>query len=245
MGSFIRILSVTLPWVFIPLAAGALLFALYAFWQSLRAALGLVSTADVPGVVESETRRVLLEKKKAVLEGLADLKFERDAGKISDEDYERLDGELRIKAKRVMKLLDEDVRPFRREAVALIAERLSSTSRAPYRIKGVPLGGGDGDPIEAPAIFSDFEEVLREFFDGDGNAATAKSDAAKSNAAKSNAAEPDESAPSDVAKDAATKSCRACETENDLDAEFCKKCAAAFTVEAPETSEALSDGGEA
>ncbi len=240
MGSFIRILSITLPWVFMPLAAAALLFALYYFWQSLRAALGLVSTADIPGVVESETRRVLIEKKKALLEGLADLKFERDAGKISDDDYERLDAELRVKAKRVLKLLDEDVRPFRRQAVAMIAERLSSTSRAPYRVKGVPIGSEDPvdglDPVEAPEILRVFDDIMEQYF---GVNAEQASDEVSADEVSADAGKASESAEPDALH------CSSCGTRNDLDAEFCKKCGSALGAQADESGADAAADGEA
>ena len=44
-------------------------------------------------------RHELLDEKEAVLKSLKDLEFEREVGKLSDEDFRRLESEFRTRAK--------------------------------------------------------------------------------------------------------------------------------------------------
>ena len=109
-------MSAVLPMFFLVGAAGMLLAALYALWSSFRAAFGASDVPDLQGSIEAMSRQQLLEQKQTLLQTLQDLRFDRDAGKISERDFERLDRSLRERAKDVLRLLDADVEPFRRKA---------------------------------------------------------------------------------------------------------------------------------
>ena len=169
----------TLPWLFVVLAAASLVGGIFLLWESLRAALGATDVFEIRATAEADTRRRLLERKDALLKNLADLKFDRDAGKISEQDFEALDAKLRGQAKEVLRLLDEDAAPFRQRAEELITKRLAAADRAPYRSKPVDRPVVEDEETEPPAV---------------------------------------------VAPE--RPQCPSCETPNEPDAVFCKKCGA-------------------
>lgn len=116
----------TIPWLLLVAAAVSLLGALYAIWRSLTAAFGAGTVAlGATELAGSDRRRALLLEKDALLRSLKDLEFERDAGKIGDEDFGRIERKLRARAKQVLVLLDEEAAPFRAEAEALLAKHLA------------------------------------------------------------------------------------------------------------------------
>jgi hypothetical protein len=135
-------MKAVLPMVFIALAGGALLVAICFVWASLRSLFGHEAGAWVTQSVALRHRSELLDEKDSVLRSLKDLEFERDAGKISDEDFKRLEAEFRARARRVLKALDEDLQGHREKAAALIAAEVgvgdtaSDKPREPTKSKG-------------------------------------------------------------------------------------------------------------
>ncbi len=130
-----------LPIVLALSAAAMLLVALLALWQSLRAAFGAVDPSGTRWASESASaeRQALLDEKESLLADIKDLEFEHQVGKISDTDFERLDRSLRARAKEVLRLLDEDLGPYRDRAEALVKEYLEKALGAvPYREKNEP-----------------------------------------------------------------------------------------------------------
>ncbi|MFW5877296.1 MAG: hypothetical protein ACOCXM_11210, partial [Myxococcota bacterium] len=119
-------MSSPLTWVFVLLTSAVLLLALAALWQSLRAAFGVVKVEQSAGAVASEERAALLDEKASLLQSIRDLELDRDSGKISEPDFERLNGQLRSRARLVLQMLDEDVRPYRPQAEALVAEAMQA-----------------------------------------------------------------------------------------------------------------------
>lgn len=119
-----------LPGFFLAFAGVALVLALLAFWQSLRAVFGAIEVEGVSDFDPTDARRSLLEEKNTLLRSLKDIEFEREIGKISPEDYDRLEAKLRGRAREVLRLLDEDAEPFRAEAERLVADRVESSRAA-------------------------------------------------------------------------------------------------------------------
>jgi hypothetical protein len=113
-----------LPFLFMALSAAALLFSISFLWSSLRTLLGAEHELYVEQSSAVRRRMELLDEKETVLKGLKDLEFERDVGKLSDEDFKRLDAELRQRAKRILRALDDDLRDYRDKAHKLIAAEL-------------------------------------------------------------------------------------------------------------------------
>ncbi len=136
-----------LPTLFILVAAAAVLVGLGSVWASLRAAFGGDAAFDLPSV-QAESRRALEEQKAALLTNIRDLEFDHAGGKISQADFERLDGKLRAEAKRVLKLLDADVKPYRAKAEALLKAHLDKAG-TPYRGQVVKDDAEEASETEA------------------------------------------------------------------------------------------------
>lgn len=114
-----------LPWLFVIGAALAVVVALMSLWISLSLALSDELVSGAHAQLTTDARRGLLTEKESLLQEIRDIAFEHDAGKLSDSDYEEINAKLRAKARRVLHELDVGAGPFRDEAEALIAERLS------------------------------------------------------------------------------------------------------------------------
>jgi hypothetical protein len=116
-----------LPIAFMVLASGALLAAICFMWASLRGLLG-ESQRDVTQSAAMRKRADLLDEKDAVLRSLKDLEFERQVGKISEEDFKRVEAEFRARAKRILKELDSDLKEHRQKAKALVERELAEST---------------------------------------------------------------------------------------------------------------------
>lgn len=115
-----------LPWLFVVGAALAVVVALVSLWLSLNLALSDELLGDVRAQLTSDARRGLLTEKEALLQEIRDVAFEHDAGKLSDADFNEINEKLRAQARHVLHELDSGAGPFRKEAEALIAERLAN-----------------------------------------------------------------------------------------------------------------------
>jgi hypothetical protein len=155
-------------------------------------------------------RAALLDEKNALLRALKDLEFERGVGKVSEDDFARLEASYRTRAKSVLAALDRDLGPWREKAEALARAHASTTTEAAPR-EAEPAqeaSAASSEPSDAPAPG-----------DGLGDAVEAKDTAAANDASP--------------AVDARV-TCAQCGAQNDADAVFCKKCAtrlAAATAE--------------
>lgn len=114
-----------LPWLFIIVAAVALIAAFGSLWLSLSLALSDEALGGVRAQLISDARRSLLAEKEALLAEIRDVSFEHDADKLSDDDFEELNAKLRAQARHILHELDEGAEAFRDEAEALVAERLA------------------------------------------------------------------------------------------------------------------------
>ncbi len=118
-----------LPMFFIVLGALALIVTLFWLWQSLREAVvdagpllaGASNGAGGRASQVSSERADLLAEKKALLLALKDLQAERDAGKLSEEDFDEFNTRYRARAREVLQALDAQVGPYREQARKLIA----------------------------------------------------------------------------------------------------------------------------
>ena len=201
-----------LPWLLITGAVAAFLFALGNLWASFRAAFG-GTDGEVHGLVEAASRRALFEEKDTLLRQLSELRFDRDGGKISDADFDALDQKLRARAKQVLRLIDSDVAPFISEAEERIRERLGFEA-APYRQSAKPVshesGSDESESDESPKRRPKKSKKKQSM-----STPSREDDAA------------DESTGSEE-EAADGLDCPECETVNDADAVFCKKCGHRF-----------------
>jgi hypothetical protein len=143
------------------LAGGVLLGIIAILWASVRTLAG-DTPITLEEAVELGGHSATEEQKRAVLQALKDLDYERSVGKVSDADYEELLRRYRTEAKRLLRAVDEDLAPLRARAQAYVDEHLGRNKAA-----GVS-----------------------------------------------------------TAPKAAGLTCSSCQTENDADAMFCKKCGA-------------------
>ncbi len=111
--------------MFVVGAALALVAALVSLWLSLSLALSDELVAGARAQLTTDARLGLLTEKENLLQEIRDIAFEHDAGKLSDADYNEINAKLRAQARHVLHELDVGAGPFRDEAEALIAERLS------------------------------------------------------------------------------------------------------------------------
>lgn len=155
--------SRSLPAFFMALAAVMAMLALAALFQSLRVAFG-----DREGTVGLRTslpgRAALIDEKNVLLRAIKDIAYEREVGKLSEADHARLDRAYRLRAKEVLRRLDEDLAPYLAKAERMIADTPSTStdaaSPAPAKKskkKGKPAASAlDGaaaasePPVEAP-----------------------------------------------------------------------------------------------
>ena len=221
-----------LPALFIALSSVAIVLGLAALWQSLRVAFGGGPDNLVGADGGLPERTALLAEKKTLLRAIKDIAFEKELGKISDEDFARLDRAYRRRAKRVLQLLDQDIEPFLERAAHEVAEAMGEEAdRGPYREGG---------------------RVRRRKAKKKGAAKKSKARPKKRKprrrAAPVEEAEPIEcpqcATPNDAdavhCKECAARiapvECPRCETENDPDSKYCKSCAEPLKTKAPEAA---------
>ncbi len=104
---------------FLASAACLLLLAALALVRSLMHAFGAVPLEVAPAA-EQEKRLELLEEKHGVLRQIKDLESERAVGKLSQEDFDEMNQELRARARGLLSQLEEDLRPYRARAEVLV-----------------------------------------------------------------------------------------------------------------------------
>ena len=215
-----------LPIFFAVLAAAVLLAGLLALWQSLRATFGVTQLSGASLGAETATieRRTLLDEKASLLNDIKDLEFEHDVGKLSDEDYGRLDEALRSRARDVLRLLDADLGPFREQAEQLVRSHLERElgEAGPYRAAAEHAEDAEPPTGEAPETKPAPE------------AKAAAEPEATDEPKAAEEPETDDEPKADPKPEAKARVCAACETVNDLDAKFCKECAKPLATEKAE-----------
>ncbi|MFO0759045.1 MAG: zinc ribbon domain-containing protein [Byssovorax sp.] len=205
------------PAAVLVLAGGALIAVIALLWASIRTLLGEtpLSGADAYAL---GTPRAEEEQKRAVLRALKDLEFEHGVGKISDEDYRELVAKYRAEAKRLLRQIDDDALPRRAKVEALVNARLVQEGLlAPEAIAPAPKASSEPKPFpkaESPA--------------------KAKKGKKGKQAEPEKVGAPTKSEPAE--EKMATRVCSACETVNDADAVFCKKCGKRQESEAAEAT---------
>jgi len=163
---------------------------------ALRTFLPLTQKAATDGarILGGRTRTALEREKTLVLRSIKELEFDRAMGKVSEKDFAEMSGRLRARAARLMRQLDAGA-GYRREIEQEITKRIGSA----------PAGSTEQDP-----------------------AYTAKAQHPAYTAKAQNPADAaDRQSSEDVervllSRPAAT--CASCNTSNDSDARFCKRC---------------------
>lgn len=163
------------------LCAAAMLLVVTLLFRAVQALTGELDEEDEADLARVPTAAE--EQKRAAIQALKDLEYERTVGKISKEDYDVLIARYRAEAKRLMRTVDDERAALRGEAEQIAAEAVREAL---------------GEPAEDRS--------------GDTLAASPKGKTSRPPATGSA-----EEAPARVA-------CPKCDTKNDADAAFCKKC---------------------
>jgi hypothetical protein len=203
----------SIPAVFIALAGVALILALIALWQSLRSAFGAVPEADgVRGAIRDVDVTDLEHEKNTLLRAIKDLAFERELGKISDADFERIDRGYRQRAKEVLRLLDGEIAPFMEQAEKLLEIGPASSKKKKKKAKQADEPKADVAPRFALKCPHCEAEIERE--------------AVWCGSCKARIA---------------PHTCAKCDATNDPDAKFCKECATALPRSPEEPASAAKE----
>lgn len=222
-------------------AAGALIAVIAVFWSSLRTLLGETPLSGADAYVFGAPPRVEEEQKRAVLRALKDIEFERNVGKISEEDYQELAKKYRAEAKRLLQAIDEKSAAGRERAEVLVQKKLR---QAGLLDTAEPTENDpDSDEEELDETNAEPEEEKPAFVQEPSAEsavaavgmilATKKPPKKKKKSKKKPAFEPEESA--------STNDCPKCGTANDKDAVFCKKCGTRVAKSEEATNEKNED----
>ena len=111
----------------------ALVGAVLLFWESLRVALDpAAEDAAESGVATTTVAGDLEDRKRAALQALRDIEFERSIRRLSNDDYEALRERYRAEARDALRAIDEaaksDLGPHLARAEALIARALGEVA---------------------------------------------------------------------------------------------------------------------
>jgi hypothetical protein len=132
-------MSSIVPHIFVVLSAAALSLALFSLWQSLRVLFlrgeGVYPVDERDSHLLSDT--VTLEQR-SIGQRLEDIRFERDMGRLSEQDFNGFDRDLRERDGAILESVEQSLRLVREEAQKLIAERLAQVSSKRIEPNGRP-----------------------------------------------------------------------------------------------------------
>lgn len=180
-------------WVAFALLAAAVVL----FWEAMRTALDPAAPGDDPDADDEGVPSELEARKRAALQALRDIEFERSIGRLSEEDYKELEKKYRAEARAAMQAIDAGLGVWLSRAEAMLADVESA-------------------PVDRP-----------------GEGETKPATAADEGATAKPAPEPEKA---DAREETRGASCPKCETGNDADAVFCKKCGTRLNAEADHAS---------
>lgn len=228
-------ITIGAPMAILVLAAGMLLGVIGLFWASLRILSGDAALSPELEALDASAHAVdaLASRKKMLLRALKDLDNERALGKLEEEDHEQLSHTYRGELKDVLARIDASLEPHRKKAEDAARTYLAKAGLAEEGYRGTqPLDDENEDEDE------DEDESEEGEDEEESEPVLAKEVVAKSAVTKSAVAKKAETPPTRVA-------CPKCETSNEVDASFCKKCGASLAKNAnakdakePETDEA-------
>lgn len=191
------------PAYFMAMAAVSLVLALVALYQSFLGVFGRRSTTATGLRASLPERAALIEEKNALLRAIKDIAYEREVGKLSEPDFQRLDRAYRLRAKEVLRKLDEDLAPFLERAEQLVADALEKRKAKSAEVVS-PGSAGSGDSSSTSAEVDERPECPKCRTRNRPEAEWCKECGGR----------------------IAPLICVGCEAENDPDAKFCIKCAA-------------------
>lgn len=202
--------SDALPEIFVWLAIAMALFALFATFRSVSSVFGTSLSAGPLGATLPE-RAALVDEKNALLRAIKDISFEHDVGKLSDAEFQRLDRSYRMRAREVLRKLDEDLAPYLEQAEKQLEDHLRR-KLGPMRTAAHPGEKAAKKRGKKPKL------------DRAGKRARKLDGRLCASCGTANA--PDAEVCVECAARIAPSVCPKCAAENAPDAKFCNKCAA-------------------
>ena len=205
------------PMAILVLAAGMLLGVIGLFWASLRILSGDAPLSPELEALDATAHAVdaLSSRKKMLVRALKDLDNERALGKLDEEDFEQLSQTYRAELKEVLTRIDATLEPHRPRAEDAARSHLV---KAGFADDGY-LGAQPPRDVPAPAAAESVDEVGDDGDDGDDD---------------------DDDEPVEITKRETRLTCASCNTSNDLDATFCKKCGTSLAA-TPDDAPAKGD----
>jgi len=193
------------PMAILVLAAGTLLGVIGLFWASLRILSGDAALSPELEALDASAHAVdaLASRKKMLLRALKDLDNERALGKLEEDDHEQLSLVYRNELKDVLARIDASLEPHRKKAEDAARTYLAKAGLAEEGYRGTLPAESEGD-------LGDEDD------DDDVDEAPRKKPSAKKK----------------VAAAGTRVACPKCETSNEVDASFCKKCGASLAAAA-------------
>lgn len=202
------------------LAFAALCGAVLLFWEALRTALDPEALGDAsPSELLAQQDAALHAQKRAALRALKDLAFEHSIQRLSDDDYKELQERYRAEARAAMEALDRGLGSYLSRAEALADELAPTSDNAKSDASDTSAKASDASDTSA----KEPPEAVRE--EPASEAATMPAVERAEPAAKAATAAAETARPSDATAPAG-RACGSCETRNDADATFCKRCGA-------------------
>ncbi len=133
-------------WLAFTMLSGAVLL----FWETLRLVLDPSQPGDADeGDDDGAALGALESRKRAALQALRDLEFERSIGRIGEEDHHALEARYRAEARDAMKAIDEGIGPWRARAEAMLAEAEGS---APAKTQTIDAPTGASTEAKAAGV---------------------------------------------------------------------------------------------
>jgi ribosomal protein L40E len=214
-----------LPLALLVVAAGVLVLAISMFWSSLGRLTG-ESPLTLEEAVGLGAPSHEEERKRSIMRALKDLSFERSVGKISETDFAELSERYRAEAKDLMRAIEEDTAPRREKAEAALAARLAADAAKPAGKRGKSGKSRPGKALRAdPKMVDTVDETP-----APKDAPEGETDASAAELAGSEVSGDDEETVAAAATDASALVCPSCQTKNDVDARFCKRCGATLNA---------------
>lgn len=148
------------PAIFFALSSVALIAALVAMWNSLRAAFGGGPRVAIETSRDLPDHAALNDEKASLLRAIKDLEYEHAVGKMGEADFQRLDAAYRARAKQVLAQLDRDVKPLYERAERLIAERISGVRTSPVKVDAPKRKPAPDTTANAPDRARSLDEII-------------------------------------------------------------------------------------
>jgi hypothetical protein len=219
VGAVVTLVRFGAPALVLWLAFSALTGGVLLFWESLRTALDPDALGDEPvDGTDDEVESEFEARKRNALRALRDLEFEHSIGRISDQDFAALNEKYRAEARAAMEALDKSLASYLGTAETIFgraAEELETlrnegaVEAQPARKKSKKKRAAEAKPSAKPE-----------------DATPPTSEAAPNASDDAGSSESGSDTATATATATARRTCTSCETSNEPDATFCKKCGA-------------------